>query len=121
MQNILGEDLVRQVPKTLNGIRWIGKNYIKFLMTDVKELEALFSEENFKEDYKILNREIRKLGYNIPPLVNAYMNLSPTMKVFGTAINDEFGDVEETGILITINDIYPEKRQRHIETYIEQK
>ena len=49
------------------------------------------------------------------------MNLSPTMKVFGTAINDEFGDVEETGILITINDIYPEKRQRHIESYIEQK
>jgi hypothetical protein len=72
-----------------------------------------------KENYKILNREVRALGENIPPLVNAYMNLSATMKVFGTAINDEFGDVEETGILITIKDIYQEKRERHIVSYVQ--
>jgi hypothetical protein len=89
--------------------------------TDPQQLQQLFQAETIKDNYKILNREVRTLGENIPPLVNAYMNLSPTMKVFGTAINDEFGDVEETGILITINDIYPEKRQRHIETYIGQK
>ena len=89
--------------------------------TDPQQLQQLFQAETIKDNYKILNREVRALGENIPPLVNAYMNLSPTMKVFGTAINDEFGDVEETGILITINDIYPEKRQRHIETYIKQK
>ena len=89
--------------------------------TDPNQLQQLFQVNNIKDNYKILNREVRALGENIPPLVNAYMNLSPTMKVFGTAINDEFGDVEETGILITINDIYPEKRQRHIETYIKQK
>ena len=69
------------------------------------------------EDYKILNSEVRKLGYNIPPLVNAYMGLSPTMKMFGTAINDEFGDVEETGILIAVDEIREEKRRRHIETF----
>ena len=67
--------------------------------TDPKEFEHLFAGESFKEDYKVLNGEIRKLGYNIPPLVNAYMSLSPTMKLFGTAINYGFGDVEETGIL----------------------
>lgn len=39
------------------------------------------------------------------------------MKIFGTAINDEFGDVEETGIFLTISDIFEEKKQRHIETY----
>lgn len=89
--------------------------------TDPAQLQQLFQAETIKDNYLTLNREVRALGENIPPLVNAYMNLSPTMKVFGTAINDEFGDVEETGILITINDIYPEKRQRHIETYIEQK
>lgn len=89
--------------------------------TDPKQFEQLFQAETIKENYVVLNKEVRALGENIPPLVNAYMNLSPTMKVFGTAINDEFGDVEETGILITINDIYPEKRQRHIETYINQK
>lgn len=84
---------------------------------DPNELEALFSESDFKEDYKILNREIRKLGYNIPPLVNAYMSLSPTMKFFGTAINYGFGDVEETGILIAVDEILAEKRIRHIDSF----
>lgn len=86
--------------------------------TDPKELEEIFCEDDFKADYRILNREIRKMGYNIPPLVNAYMNLSPTMKLFGTAINDGFGDVEETGILIAVDEILEEKRMRHIDSYI---
>ena len=86
--------------------------------TDPSELERLFCEDSFKEDYKILNREVRKLGYNIPPLVNAYMSLSPTMKMFGTAINYGFGDVEETGILIAVDEILEEKRIRHIDSYI---
>ena len=85
---------------------------------DPKELEALFNGNTFKEDYLILNSEIRKLGYNIPPLVNAYMGLSPTMKMFGTAINDGFGDVEETGILIAVDEILEDKRVRHIDTFI---
>ena len=88
--------------------------------SDPKELEALFCEDSFKEDYKILNREVRKMGYNIPPLVNAYMSLSPTMKLFGTAINDGFGDVEETGILIAVDEILEEKRMRHIDSYIKE-
>jgi len=87
---------------------------------DPKELEALFCKDNFKDDYRILNTEIRKLGYNIPPLVNAYMNLSPTMKLFGTAINYGFGDVEETGILIAIEEIFEQKRVRHIDSYIKE-
>lgn len=86
---------------------------------DECELAALFREETFKEDYKILNTEIRKLGYNIPPLVNAYMSLSPTMRMFGTAINYGFGDVEETGILIAVDEILAEKRMRHIQSFIE--
>ena len=87
------------------------------LEADTEELGKLFVYEDFKEDYKILNSEVRKLGYNIPPLVNAYMGLSPTMNMFGTAINDEFGDVEETGILIAVDEIREEKRRRHIETF----
>jgi hypothetical protein len=87
--------------------------------TNEEELKALFCMDSFKEDYRILNREIRKLGYNIPPLVNAYMGLSPTMKLFGTAINYGFGDVEETGILIAIDEIFEEKRKRHIDTFID--
>ena len=88
------------------------------LETDPQELEQLFSGHSFKEDYLILNSEVRKMGYNIPPLVNAYMGLSPTMKLFGTAINYGFGDVEETGILIAIDEIFEEKRKRQIDTFI---
>ena len=87
---------------------------------DPKELAALFCHDNFREDYRVLNREIRALGYNIPPLVNAYMNLSPTMKLFGTAINYGFGDVEETGILIAVDEILEEKRVRHIDSFIKE-
>ena len=84
---------------------------------DEKELAALFCEEKFADDYKILNREIRALGYNIPPLVNAYMGLSPTMRTFGTAVNTEFGNVEETGILIAVDEIMEDKRMRYIESF----
>lgn len=72
----------------------------------------------FKEAHKVLSNFVRSHGENIPPLVNSYMQLSPTMKTFGTAINPDFGDVEETGILVTIADIYPEKKQRHVESYV---
>lgn len=86
--------------------------------TDEKELAELFCKDSFKEDYKILNTVVRRLGYNIPPLVNAYMSLSPTMRMFGTAINYGFGDVEETGILIAVDEILEDKRMRHIESFV---
>lgn len=85
--------------------------------TDVERMRHLFVHDTFRDDYKVLNAECRRLGYSIPPLVNAYMGLSPTMKTFGTAINDEFGDVEESGILITIADIFQEKHQRYIDEF----
>ncbi len=84
---------------------------------DTEALGRIFIGNSFKDDYKILNKAIRDHGYNIPPLVNAYMGLSPTMRMFGTAINDEFGDVEESGIFFAISEIFEEKKQRHIGTY----
>ncbi|MDE5785293.1 MAG: GNAT family N-acetyltransferase [Duncaniella sp.] len=84
---------------------------------DVDRMRALFTGSTFKEDYRILKHAVNQHGLNIPPLVNAYMNLSPTMKMFGTAINDEFGDVEESGIFLSIPEITEEKKQRHIETF----
>lgn len=88
---------------------------------DVKKMQDIFQYDNFKENYKVLNQEVRKFGINVPPLVNAYMSLSPKMRVFGTAINHEFGEVEETGILIAINEILEEKKKRHIETYFKEE
>lgn len=90
------------------------------LDTPEEELAQVFCGRDFKEDYRILNGGIRALGFNIPPLVNAYMNLSPTMKLFGTAINDGFGDVEETGILIAVNEILENKYVRHIESFVKE-
>lgn len=84
---------------------------------NVRKMQRLFVGDSFKEDYRILNTNVRARGMNIPPLVNSYMNLSPKMKLFGTAINDEFGDVEETGIFFSISDIYEEKKMRHIRTF----
>jgi hypothetical protein len=80
---------------------------------DLNTLEALFEGGNYEKDYKILVQQVRHHGTNIPPLVNAYMNLSSTMLCFGTSLNPGFGDVEETGILVTIDDIYDFKKERH--------
>jgi len=88
------------------------KNPIAFEMA-----KGVFSGDDYKSDYKILNSKVKETGERIPPLVNAYMNLSPSMITFGTVENDEFGGVEETGILINIKDIYASKADRHINTY----
>ncbi len=87
------------------------------LATSTKVLNNVFTGYNYQEDYKTLINKVRKLGENIPPLFNAYMNLSATMKTFGTALNDHFGHVEETGILVTVEDIYDIKKERHFVTY----
>ena len=76
--------------------------------------KELFKDLDYREGYKVLQKEIKNNGEHIPPLINSYMNLSPSMKVFGTAINHGFGGVEETGILVSIQDIYPEKIDRYI-------
>lgn len=74
----------------------------------------LFGGLEYREGYRLLQQKIKENGERIPPLINSYMNLSPSMKVFGTAINKGFGGVEETGILVNIKDIYPDKIDRHI-------
>ena len=84
-------------------------------------MDSILTEESFKDDYKLLNAEVRRLGENIPPLVNSYMSLSPTMKTFGGGINHEFSEAEETCILITFDEIIDSKKARHIDSYIEEK
>jgi len=88
------------------------------MATDRAKLTAILTGQNYEEDYKILSKEVRACGENIPPLINAYMNLSPSMKTFGTVLNRTFGDVEETGIMININDLYKAKVERHVMNYV---
>ncbi|MCX7953641.1 MAG: GNAT family N-acetyltransferase [Bacteroidales bacterium] len=84
------------------------------IKTPQEVLRNVFTGTSYIEDYKILVHKLKEVGEFIPPLINSYMNLSPTMKVFGTSVNREFGNVEETAILITIDDIYQVKKERHI-------
>ncbi|MEY4002794.1 MAG: hypothetical protein RIT07_836 [Bacteroidota bacterium] len=87
--------------------------------TDCAEFLSQLSGLTYKDGHRLLNQHVRELGENIPPLFNSYMNLSPSMRTFGTAINHHFGDVEETGIMVTIEDIYPSKKDRHIKSYLD--
>lgn len=85
------------------------------LSYDKAYVESQLDGLSFKDGFKVLNAVLREKGEFVPPLVNIYMSLSSTMKTFGTAINPEFGNVEETAILVTIDDIYPEKKERHVD------
>lgn len=89
--------------------------------TDRSYLDSILTEDEFSKDYKNLNAEVRKHGVNIPPLVNSYMSLSPTMKMFGGGVNHEFSEVEETCILITFDEIHQAKKERHIDSFINEK
>ena len=89
--------------------------------TPVSYMESILTEKEFKEDYRLLNAEVRRHGVNIPPLVNAYMSLSPTMKMFGGGINHEFSEAEETCILISFDEIYDSKISRHVDSFLKEK
>ncbi len=82
--------------------------------SDLTEVKNNLKGKDFDEAIKFLNQYLKQFGEKIPPLINSYMKLSPTMKSFGTAINPDFGGVEETGILVTISDVYPDKKERHL-------
>ncbi|MBR5723804.1 MAG: GNAT family N-acetyltransferase [Bacteroidales bacterium] len=85
---------------------------------DGRLMDLILRDADFKGDYRNLKDAVRRLGVNIPPLVNSYMNISPAMKMFGCAINDEFFDAIETGILIGFDEMYADKRDRHKEPYL---
>ena len=81
-------------------------------------MDLVLDEDDLKKDYRLLKDAVRKLGTNIPPLVNSYINTSSAMKMLGSCVNDELGDAIETGIMIGFDDIYAEKKERHTEAFI---
>ena len=81
--------------------------------TNVEELDKLFRGKSYKEAMQALNTYTRHREERVPPLIKNYMALSPTMKNFGTTINQDFGDVEETGILVIVDDIYEAIKARY--------
>ena len=91
------------------------KAYHPLQIGDTSAYAALIEGKDYKDAFKELNSFVRERSTFIPPLMNIYMNLSATMKTFDTAVNPDFGNVEETGILVTIADIYPDKKERHLD------
>ena len=82
-----------------------------------EECQNLFTGENFKEEYRVLNGKVRERGVNIPPLVNTYMGLSEKMKLFGYIEDQEEGGRIEFAIMVPIDEMHEEKKARHIETF----
>ena len=89
------------------------KNPLVYNQNNAKFIRMIKGLE-YKEAYKLLSRFVKAREETVPPLINQYMSLSSTMKMFGTCVNEDFGDVEESGILVTIADVYPEKSERHL-------
>ena len=46
-------------------------------------------------------------------MMNAFLNISHGMLVFDTIHNRELGNVYETGIMVTIANIFPDKYERY--------
>jgi Acetyltransferase (GNAT) domain len=86
-------------------------NNIDAFLAKLKTLE-------YKEGHILLNHIVKEHGETVPPLINSYMNLSSTMKTFETAYNPDFGDVDETCILVDMLDIYDSKKDRHVNTFV---
>ncbi len=84
---------------------------------DYDKIKSILTSDDPKEDMKSLSQAVRNKGEVIPPLINAYINLSSSLKCFGTVINTHFGDVEETAILVTFEDMYEKKVERHISSF----
>lgn len=103
-----------------DGEKLITPFHPKEIVTPRAELEEIFGNDTYDESHLKLIKAVRARNENVPPLVNAYMNLSPTMKTFGAALNPDFGDVEEIGILVSIPDIYPSKKNRHLNSYLKE-
>lgn len=106
--------LERYFPDTENLVTAI---HPRGYLGDIKPIATMFTGKEYQEDFRILQHFVRSRGESIPPLVNAYMNLSPSMRSFGSSLNEDFGDVEEIGILVSIGDIYHSKKHRHIESF----
>ena len=81
--------------------------------------KRIFTGIDSSGDYKALQKAVRTEGETIPPLFNAYIGLTHTMRVFGSIFDPDFGNVYETGIMITMADLLETKRKRYIEPYIE--
>ena len=77
-----------------------------------------FTGDDPQENYHILQRAVREQGTVIPPMFSAYLNITNDLQFFGNAVNDELANVYETGIMVDLQTVYPEKKERYITPYV---
>lgn len=82
-------------------------------------IDKPFEGTDPQENYHILQRAVREQGTVIPPMFSAYLNITNDLQFFGNAINDELANVYETGIMVDLNTVYQEKKERYITPYIQ--
>ncbi len=70
---------------------------------------------DINNDFKIISSFIKTLGVFVPPLISAYLRLAKDMVSFGSTLNPELENSYETGIMIDVNDIYPDKYARYVQ------
>lgn len=84
-----------------------------------KWADEVFEGDDPAANLHALQLAARQRGLVVPAMFAAYLNLTKHMRTFGTSINDEFGDVLETGIMVAIKDILPVKKERYMQPYID--
>jgi len=86
--------------------------------SDPQLMNLIVNKDDLVEDYKLLKAATRMRGVNIPPNVTAYISITSKMLMFGTAVNRLMHNIEDTGILIPFDEIYHDKKRRHIGAYL---
>lgn len=116
-RELIYEYMFRYFPDQENLI--IPKEYVKVSSATAKLAKEIFKANDSNADYKALQKAVRNNGDTIPPMFNAYIGLTNTMRMFGSIVDHNFGSVFETGIMVTMADLLDTKRKRYIEPYIE--
>ncbi|HRS68023.1 MAG TPA: GNAT family N-acyltransferase [Paludibacteraceae bacterium] len=82
-----------------------------------QEFDSYFAEPDYKDNFRLLNNYVKQRQEVIPPLIHAYIELSSTMQTFGTAQDADFGNIYDTGMMITVEDVYDTKKARYLDVF----
>ena len=85
----------------------------------LQAIETPFEGTDPQANYHILQHAVREQGTVIPPMFSAYLNLTNDLQYFGTAIEETFSNVYDSGIMVDLETVYPEKKERYIAPYVE--
>lgn len=83
----------------------------------VQTIPTPFEGDDLDQNYHLLQHAVREQGTVIPPMFTAYLNITDHLMFMGNAINDELSNVYETGIMVSMDTVYAEKKERYMAPY----